>query len=92
MQRLFNDTIKTFTGSCVEADETRDEFALSIKDERLRNCITVGKQEAYEIFIRLSERVLNSKLFCEGRHPLFVTWSSYIESNDAQTLGLVLLL
>ena len=78
MQRLFNDTIKTLTGLSVETDETRDEFALSIKNECLRNCITVGKQEAYEIFVRLSERVLNPKVFCEGRHPLFVTWSTDI--------------
>ena len=91
MQRLFDDTIKTLTGLGVKADETRDELAPPIKNECLRNCIVVGKQEAYEIFVRLSERVLNPKLFCEGRYPLFVAWSTDIQSNNAQPLSLVFL-
>ena len=89
MQSLFNYTIKTLTCFGVESDETRDELAPSIKNECLRNCVAVGKQKAYEIFVRLSERVLNPKLFCEGRHPLFVAWSTDIQSNDTQPLSLV---
>ena len=49
MQCFFDYAFKLFTGSFVVADETFDQLALTIENKCLRNRITVGKQEAYEI-------------------------------------------
>ena len=74
------------------ADKTLHELALAIEDECLWNRVLAGKQESYKVFIGLRERILNAELFGEGRHFLFVAWSTDVETNNTKALVLVLLL
>ena len=75
-----------------KADEVFHELALTIKNKCLRNRVRVGKQKGYEIFVRFGERVLNPEFLCECRHFLIVTWTTNVESNDDESLSIVLLL
>ena len=92
MESSFDRFVDVLTCLWSEADEMFHELALTIKNKRLWNRVRVGKQQGYEIFVRLGERVLNAEFLCECRHFLIVTWTTNVESYDDQSLSLVLLL
>ena len=92
MKSSFDRVVDVLTCLWPKADEMFHELALTIKNESLWNRVRVGKQQGYEIFIRLGERVLDAEFLCETRHFLIVAWSTNVESNDDQSLSFMLLL
>ena len=92
MKSSFDCFVDVLTCLWSEANEMFHQLALTIKNKRLRNRVSVGKQKGYEIFVRFGERVLNPKFPCECRHFLIVAWTTHVESYDDESLSFVLLL
>ena len=92
LQRGFDSAIEIDARIRAEANETLHELALPIENECLWNRVLAAEEKAHEIFIRSSERILNSELLCERRHKLFVFWSTDVESDNLHTLIVILLL
>ena len=92
LQSGFDSGVKMLACAWSKAEKSFDELALPIEHERLRDPIVVAEQESYEIIVRLTQCVLNAELLRELRDFLVVAWSTYVESDNDQSLVFILLL